>query len=175
MQKHLRQNGNVIYGDLNRQVNSKINFMGKNNVLFLSEKSYLKNTNINFGGNNALVFIGDSTMNADSIEVWHDSVCFIGNNNYFNPAIGSNRRWFCLSERQNIIIGSNSLISHSLWCRTADPHLIYDKTSNLRINSSKSIYLGDHIWVGQEVGFLKGCFIASGAVIGAKKIGRAHV
>ncbi|WP_416861072.1 hypothetical protein [Helicobacter ganmani] len=147
--------------------NSKIHFVGSGNILFLSAKSCLKNTNINFGGKNALVFIGDSTMTADSIDVQHESVCFIGSNNYFNPA---SRRGFAATERKNIIVGSNSLISYSIWFRTADPHLIYDKDSNLRLNPSKSIYLGDHIWVGQEVGFLKGCFIASGSVIGAKSL-----
>lgn len=167
MQKHLRENGNVIYGDLNRHINLKINFTGKNNILFLSKKSCLKNTNINFFGSNSLVFIGDSVMTADSIDVQHHNVCFIGNNNYFNPAAG---RWFAVTEHKNIILGNNSLFSHSLWFRVSDPHLLYDRNSNIRINPSQSIYLGDHIWVGQEVGFLKGSFIASGSVIGAKSL-----
>lgn len=115
-----------------------------------------------------MVFIGDSTMTRDNIEIWHESVCYIGNANYFNPS-GSGR-WFCLSECKNLIIGNACLISHTLWFRLADPHLLYDNNSYLRINPSKSIYLGDHIWVGQEVGFLKGSFVGSGAVIGGKSL-----
>ncbi|MBD5164947.1 MAG: hypothetical protein HDT10_03850, partial [Helicobacter sp.] len=147
--------------------NSKVEFKGSENILFLSEKSYLSNTLIEFFGNNALLFIGDSTMNSDSIHMGYDSVCFIGNNNYFNPY---GRRWFFASEHKNIILGNNSLFSHPLWFNVIDWHLIYDRSSQKRINPSKSIYLGDHIWIGQEVGFVKGGFVASGSVIGAKSL-----
>lgn len=170
MFKTIDERKNIIYHFKpleNILQNSKIHFVGSENILFLSEKSYLKNTNINFGGKNALVFIGDSTMTADSIDVQHESVCFIGNNNYFNPA---SRRSFAATERKNIVVGNHCLISYSLWFRTADPHLIYDRDSFKRINPSKSIYLGDHIWIGQEAGFVKGGFAASGSIIGAKSL-----
>ncbi|TLD87589.1 hypothetical protein LS69_004155, partial [Helicobacter sp. MIT 05-5294] len=171
MFKTLMENGNVIYhfNPLEQVLrDSKVAFSGSGNILFLAPKSLLKNTNIHFYGNNALVFIGDSTTTKENIDVQHESVCYIGNANYFNPC-GSGR-WFCLSERKNLIIGNACLISHTLWFRLADPHLLYDSTSHLRINPSKSIYLGDHIWIGQEVGFLKGAFVGSGAVIGAKSL-----
>ncbi|WP_289687152.1 hypothetical protein [Helicobacter rodentium] len=170
MFKTIDERKNIIYHFKpleNILQNSKIHFVGSENILFLSEKSYLKNTNINFGGKNALVFIGDSTMTADSIDVQHESVCFIGNNNYFNPA---SRRSFAATERKNIVVGNHCLISYSLWFRTADPHLIYDRDFFKRINPSKSIYLGDHIWIGQEAGFVKGGFVASGSIIGAKSL-----
>ncbi|WP_416829937.1 hypothetical protein, partial [Helicobacter ganmani] len=48
--------------------------------------------------------------------------------------------------------------------------MIYDKDSNLRLNPSKSIYLGDHIWVGQYAWVLKNTFLASGSILGAKGI-----
>ncbi len=74
-----------------------------------------------------------------------------------------------LSEK-NIIIGDQCLFSHTIWFRNADPHLIYDNITNKRINPTQSIYIGDHVWVGQEVAFLKKSFVASGSIISTKSV-----
>lgn len=37
---------------------------------------------------------------------------------------------------------------------TCDYHPIMDINSNNRLNFSKSIYIGDHVWCGQEIGIL---------------------
>ena len=54
--------------------------------------------------------------------------------------------------------------------RTADPHLIYNIVDNQRINHSRSIYIGDHVWIGQNAMILKGSSIHSGSVIGAMSL-----
>ncbi|WP_297984833.1 hypothetical protein [uncultured Campylobacter sp.] len=166
MQKHIRENGNVIYGDLEQFDKIKITFIGKNNILFLTPKCRLKNSSICFGGDNALVFLGDSTTLLN-ITLHSNCLFYGGNNNYYNSA-GS--RTLLLSERKNIIIGDQCLFSHTIWFRNADPHLIYDNITNKRINPTQSIYIGDHVWVGQEVAFLKKSFVASGSIIGTKSV-----
>ena len=167
MQKHLRENGNIIYGDISKQESSKITFNGTNNILFLASRCFLKKTNITFAGNNSVVFLGDNGAVMLNITIHTDSICYVGNNNYFNP---SGQRSLLLSERKHIIIGNSNLLSHSIWFRNADPHLIYDINTNTRINPTQSIYIGDHTWIGQEVAFLKKTFIASGAIVGAKSV-----
>lgn len=166
MQKHIRENGNVIYGDLEQFDKIKITFIGKNNILFLTPKCRLKNSSICFGGDNALVFLGDSTTLLN-ITLHSNCLFYGGNNNYYNPA---GPRTFLISERKNIIIGNNCLYSHTIWFRNADPHLIYDSDTNKRINLTKSIYIGDHVWFGQDIGVTKGVFVASGSIIGAKSM-----
>ncbi|WP_086304801.1 acyltransferase [Campylobacter devanensis] len=165
MQKHIRENGNIIYGDLSKQVNLKLDFKGKNSILFLSPKCTLKNTCITLK-DNSLVFLGDG-LKMINIIIHSHSVCYMGNNNYCNP---SGQRSLLLSERKNIIIGDQCLFSHTIWFRNADPHLIYDNITNKRINPTQSIYIGDHVWVGQEVAFLKKSFVASGSIIGTKSV-----
>ena len=54
--------------------------------------------------------------------------------------------------------------------RIADPHLIYHTDSKKRINPTKSIYLGDHVWIGQSAMILKGTQIHSGSIIGALSV-----
>ena len=166
MQKHIRENRNIIYGNLEQFDKIKITFIGKNNILFLTPKCRLKNSSICFGGDNALVFLGDSTTLLN-ITLHSNCLFYGGNNNYYNPA---GPRSLLLSERKNIIIGDQCLFSHTIWFRNADPHLIYDNITNKRINPTQSIYIGDHVWVGQEVAFLKKSFAASGSIIGTKSV-----
>lgn len=61
------------------------------------------------------------------------------------------------------------MFSWSIWLSTCDHHLIFD-SSYQRENFSKSIYIEDHIWCGQESAILKGTFIPSGSIIGAKSV-----
>lgn len=75
-----------------------------------------------------------------------------------------------LSEERNLVIGSNCLFSYDIWLRNANPHLVYSVETNERLNHTKSICLGDHIWVGQSVIILKGSKIHSGSIIGAMSL-----
>ena len=58
------------------------------------------------------------------------------------------------------------MFSFGIFVRTADPHLIYDSTTKGRINPSASVFIGDHVWVGQDVLILKGTRIGSGSIVG---------
>ena len=62
------------------------------------------------------------------------------------------------------------MFSWNIWVSTCDHHLIMDCNTNNRVNYSKSVYIGDHVWCGQESAISKGVFIASGAIIGAKSM-----
>ena len=39
MQKHIRENGNVIYGDLENQINFNCKFFGFNNIVYIVNKT----------------------------------------------------------------------------------------------------------------------------------------
>ena len=152
---------NIIYGDLNIQRNVKINFGdGQNNIVYIA--GVATNVNINFRGNNSLVFLADwCHLGGQGIIIYSDSVCYLGKRTF----IGEATIW--ISECKNFIIGDDCLFSFGgLWFRTTDQHMIYDMLTNTRINTGKSIYIGDHVWGGYAVSYLKGCFIASGSIIG---------
>ena len=161
MQKTLKENGNTIYGDLSKQKNFKVEFMGSNNLLYFAGTS--QNVQINFRGDNSLVFIGNKARVNGKIEIATNGVCYIGDDSTFNGVA------FRIFEGKNIIVGNDCMFSWSIWLSTCDHHLIFD-FSYQRTNFSKSIYIGDHIWCGQESAILKGTFIPSGSIIGAKSI-----
>ncbi len=162
--------GNTIVGYANL-IRSKIVFQGKGNVIiFQSVKNAANNaavkltdTKITFTGDNNVVFLdANGYYYALELEMFRDSFCYIGSNNCFNGVM----KMQC-SERSNIIIGNGCMFSFNIWLRTNDVHLIYDTNSHKRINPSRSIFIGDHCWIGQDARILKGTAIGSGAILGA--------
>lgn len=164
MQKTIDEKGNIIYGDLSLQKNLKLEFKGSNNIVFFASTSSF--INIVFCRNNSLVFIGDnagSSWALGNIAVANDSVCYIGNNTTFHGVHIS------ALESKNIIIADDCMFSWGIYLDTTDHHMIFNESYG-RINTGKSIYMGDHIWCARELAILKGSFIASGSVLGAKSV-----
>lgn len=157
---------NKFKGELPIMENSKIVFNGSNNILFCDKSVILNNSIIEFNGDNSIIFLASNIHKyCLSLSINHNSTLYIDKNNYFNGNIH-----IILSEESNLIIGKNSLFSFGIWLRTADPHLIYDNKTKFRINKSKSIYIGDHVWIGQNALLLKGTNIDSGSIVGAASV-----
>ena len=161
------KNNNLLLGDYPTLKKSKIKIFGNNNILFCDKGVTLEKANITFAGNNSLIFLKRGKYNLE-ILINNDSVLHIGEGNYFNTTQVASK--MILSEGKNIFIGNSCEFSLGLFFRNADPHLIYDKTTHNRINYSKSIYIGDHVWAGQNTIFLKGSQIHSGSIIGAGSV-----
>lgn len=157
---------NQIAGTFPELINSSINFSGKGNVVFCEKGVKLVNSSINFYANNSIVYLCESKHDYKlSISLYNDNVFYSGKNNYYNGALN-----VILSEQKHLFIGNNCLISFGIWVRNADPHLIYEIDSKKRINPTKSIFIGDHVWLGQSAMILKGTEIESGSIIGAMSV-----
>lgn len=160
------ENDNKILGEYPVIENSKIVFSGKNNILFCEQGVVLKDSTITFNGDNAVVYLSKNNhsyfldLSANSSNVF-----YMGRDNYINRIMH-----IILSERKHVFIGSKGIFSFEIWMRNADPHLIYSYESGHRLNNSQSIFLGDHVWVGQSAMILKGTEIDSGSIIGAMSV-----
>lgn len=160
------ENGNIFLGELPRLVNSNIVFSGKNNTLYCEKGVTLAGTSIHFSGDNATVYLSESKCPYKLVLTTNNSTVFyMGRNNYINQ-----KMLIVLSEHKHCFIGDDGIFSSGICIRNADPHLIYDCATKKRINNSKSIYLGDHIWIGQDCLLLKGTQIESGSIIGARAV-----
>lgn len=160
------EDGNRLVGELPEMVNSTITFSGKGNVIFCEKKVKLVNTKINFNADNSIVFLCENSHNYIlNVGLYNDNVFYSGKNNYFNGALN-----IILSEQKHFFVGDDCLFSFGIWARTADPHLIYDGESHIRINPTRSIFIGDHVWVGQSAMLLKGTQISSGSIVGAMSV-----
>lgn len=156
---------NKIIGNINF-VNSHIEFKENNNVFFCNGNLTLENCLVRFTGSNSLIYIENNEYPMSlNMRVGNDSVIYIGSDCYINKT--SN---LYATERKNIIIGDQLLLSFDVYFRTADPHLIYDTKTKKRINNSKSILIGDRVWIGQSSLILKGNVIGSGCIIGGHSV-----
>ena len=155
--------GNRIEGTPQSMRSSKLVFKGQGNTLVIEDGVKMDNCEIVFNGDDSIVYLRRSRhickLNAS---LNHNSVLYIGRDTYMNGVLH-----VILSEQKHFFVGDEGLFSFDIWVRTADPHLIYDCDSMARINPSQSIYLGDHVWVGQSVLLLKGTQVDSGTIIGA--------
>lgn len=146
--------------------NSTIQFMGKGNVLYCEENVNITNSRIKFSGSNGIIFLRSSKYDYYlNVVIYNDSLLYFGKDNFINQKLN-----IIVSEQQNIVIGNDCIISFDCWMRTADAHLIYDSFTKKRVNNSKGILVGDHVWIGQQVLILKGSEIASGSIVGAASL-----
>lgn len=141
-------------------INSVIDFKGRGNILFLAPNAILENTKIDFCGDFGVCF-NNSCLRA-KVMIFHHCGLFIGSRNYFNEWGNCD---ICVSEAQNIIIGEECYFSHDLYFRTCDAHPLYS-FSGERLNSGKSIFVGDNVWLGAFCKIIKGAFFGSGVILG---------
>jgi acetyltransferase-like isoleucine patch superfamily enzyme len=158
--------GNMFLGELPEMINSKIVFSGSGNIFICEPGVKLHNSSIEFNANNSIVYLSSSHFPYPVTIVIHsNSICYLGRNNYINDKLT-----LILSEEKHIFIGHDCCISLGIWMRNADPHLVFNQEDHARINHSKSIYIGDHVWLGQNAMILKGSVIHSGSIVGAMSL-----
>lgn len=80
-----------------------------------------------------------------------------------------------LSEQTNVTIGKDCLFASGLYMTTTDWHSIIDIESGKRINPSKSISIGDHVWLAEDVKILKGAMIGHDSIIGAGSVVTGYI
>lgn len=156
---------NKIIGNVKLN-NATIDFKGENNILYCKGDITLENCKLRFTGSNSLIYLDENKYPFSiNIRVGNDSVFYLGKNCYLNRTSNA-----YATERKNIIIGNECLLSFGCYLRTADPHIIYDANTKKRINFSKSILVGDHVWIGQNCLILKNNKIGSGSIIGGNSV-----
>jgi acetyltransferase-like isoleucine patch superfamily enzyme len=124
-------------------------------------KVYIRNNNIKIGKNVSLypgvtlqgegeIFIGDNT--------------FLGNNTIIYSEKG-----------YSVYIGNDCMIAAMCHIINTDHMMKIGEKMNLQGTDSKNIMIDDDVWLSSNVTILKGSFIETGAVIGAKSMVNGHV
>ena len=148
-------------------VHSRINIRGKNNKLIVKRGAALLNCSFNIEGNNNEIVIGENCR------LWGVNAHFEDDGGKIDigkdTEIDGRTHLACI-EGKKISIGEACLFSSDITLRVGDSHSVTD-LSGRRINPSKDIIIGNHVWIGNSVIVLKGtmigdnCIVGSGAVV----------
>lgn len=167
LQVEIDDKQNKIVGCYPGLYQSAIVWNGSNNVLFCEKGVNLRNSKLTFNGNNSLIYLHahNGPFIALDISVFSDSVIHFGKR---CEAVKTVK--VIAGEKKHVFVGDDCLFSYDVTVRNADGHMIYSAEDYSRVNGSKSIFIGDHVWIGQNALILKGTRIDSGSVIGGYSV-----
>jgi acetyltransferase-like isoleucine patch superfamily enzyme len=132
-------NINIKCGQATKLVNCILYVQGNNIDIIIGKKCSLRNLEIWIEDDNGRFTIGDNT----TIEGGHIAV----------------------TEGGVVEIGDDCMFSSNIQIRNGDSHSIYDSVSKIRLNSAKSVKIGNHVWLGANSTVLKGVTIADNSII----------
>ncbi len=160
------ENGNQIIGVAKEAKNVKVHFKGKNCKLIIQPGLTLfNNTIIRFDADNGLLSFDKSCVFGGIIRIGLDCTIKIG-----EQLRVTEHCYLSTAEKTSIEIGKDCMFAQHNQIRTDDSHPIFDIKTNKRTNMSKSIIIGDHVWLAYEAVILGGSVVESGSVIGMRSL-----
>ncbi|MCW2496478.1 acyltransferase [Jatrophihabitans sp.] len=162
--------GNEIVYDGSLELKIDIRFKnGKNNRLVIAPGADLRDLLVIFTGDNGLIEIGTTTKPRAGLRFelrcGHQSTIRIGDN------VGcAGRAFISAVEGEDVSIGEDVMFAKNIEVRVDDTHPLFDVESEERVNPSKSIVIGEHVWLAKHVVVMGGVTIGDGAVIGFRSI-----
>lgn len=142
-----------------------INFIGHNNNVTIYEGTTFSNCSMNLvSGMN--IEIGKSKFGIVKLRVFgNQSIIKIGQDfSYWGVEIR------CHEQNTSVSIGNECMFSEEILIYPTDVHCIFDKLTGEVLNFGKPITIGNHVWCGRGVTFLKGSSILNDSVIASHSV-----
>lgn len=158
------ENGNqIVYGG---SIDSaiQIKFTGSNNRLEVADGARIGRLFVDFDCDNGRVTIGPSKgvpAFLANIRVGQDSTVTIGADVSSTTAVA-----ISAAEGTTVSVGDDVMFASENQVRADDGHPIFDVATGARVNVSRSISIGNHVWVTRAATVLGGVSIGDGSVIG---------
>lgn len=136
---------------------------GKNNRITIADGAKVSNCTFCFNGNDSHICIDKNAVINGCVFFADDdrNTIRIGENSTF-----TGKTELITVEGTSITIGNDCMFAYGIVVRTGDHHSIVN-TQGIRINTSKNIEIGDHVWIGQNAFILKGVKIVDECIVGA--------
>lgn len=142
----------------------RIKISGANNRLVVSRHARLGTLRIDFDNDHGLVRIGASRgvpRFSAAIRVGQDSKVVVGTNVSTTSIVTMSA-----VEGTTIRIGDDAMLASENELRADDGHPIFDVRTGKRVNVSRSIVIGDHVWLARRAVCLGGARVGAGSVVG---------
>lgn len=152
--------GNIVIAPKNLH-NVTVNFVGNNNKLIIADTSGICDINFDFPSHNAVILIGEKGNLSGQIRAGYYCHINIGDN-----VTCTNKIYITSAEKTKIIIGDDCMFSTGNQIRSDDAHAIYDVDTGKRVNNSKDIVIGEHVWFAFNSVVLSGSQIGEGSIVG---------
>jgi len=171
LQAYADENGNVIeYDGPPLDKNVRIDFRGNNNRLVVETPARIDRITVLFDCDNGVVRVGSNDKKSGShlrlnARVGEDAKIIIGKYVTMTGAC-----FMTAAEGSQITVGDDCMIATDNELRTHDGHPIFDLSTEQRINTARSITVGNHVWLSKEAVLLAGAEIADGSVIGLRAV-----
>lgn len=156
--------GNRIVGNAVAGAASHVTFRADQCVAEFGEGAQLHG-GIQFLQPGGTVRIGAGSVIRGGIMVGRNSTVIIGERLAVTGALE-----IVTEDGVTVTIGDDCLFARNVSLRAYDNHPIYDIESGERINTSRPVTIGDHVWLGAGVNVLGGGIVGSGSVVGVNSV-----
>lgn len=156
------KNNQILNHGSRANVTLKIN--GNNNYVEIGKGAKLSNLTITVTGNNhRIIFKENCIYRRGNIAIWDsEGELIIGQDTTIEGAS------FSINEPgSKITVGRDCMFSNGIRILVGDLHSILDLHTKKRINYSKDIVIGEHVWISASAIILKGVTIGDSAIVGA--------
>ena len=142
----------------------RMNFTGKDNIVILGgeKPSALRNCHIEIHGSGHKIIIEGGVGAKDLTIYCADENCCV---HVKEDTQFAGRTELAVMEGTKIEVGRDWLFSANITLRAGDSHSVIDAETGIRINKSKDIIIGDHVWIGNTVIVTKGTVIGSHSLV----------
>lgn len=113
------------------------------------------------GKNNKVVFGSNCAIRGRIVVKGNDQTVLVGEHTTFQSI------YLLCDENRDVTIGRWCMFSRDIEVRTTDAHSVVDRETGLRINTPKSVTIGDHVWVGVGTLISKGAVVPDDCIVGA--------
>ena len=142
----------------------RLSFDGKGNEVLLggAKPSAITDLHIEVHGSQHKVVV-EGGVGAENLTIYcADANCLVHVKE--NTQIAGKTE-LAVMEGTKIVVGKDCLFSANITLRAGDSHSVIDAKTGERINRSKDIFVGDHVWIGNTVIMTKGTIIGEGSVV----------
>jgi len=160
--------GNVIEYDGMVEGEIKIKFKGNNNRLTIHPGAKIQRLFVDFDCDNGVLTIDENLGGPPfraNIRGGQHSTVPVGKNVSATSAVA-----ISATEGTTVSIGDDVMFASENEVRADDGHPIFDVRTEKRVNVSRSITIGNHVWVAREAVLLGGATIGEGSVIGYRSL-----
>lgn len=158
--------GNTYKASIVLSKGIRVKIKGKHNEILISPGTRLNNCRIFVFGDNNRITVGKYCA-LNNVEIWiedSNNEVLIGEHSSFSGAT----HIACI-EGTEVSIGNDCMFSANITLRTGDSHSVTDLDGN-RINPSKNIKIGNHVWVGNSVIMTKGAAVSDNSIVGTGSV-----